>query len=134
MPKKEKIPPPGGKKDEFTNFYSKSKWKQFLLKSTLDVSGRNLRPTGAQIVGNTLMKNKWVTALDLCHNNIGDVGAIEIAQVIKANDTLQSVRTFFFCTSSCEFRGTKLRRSPSLCSPSASSWRGISALDRLTHA
>ena len=91
MPKKEKIPPPGGKKDEFTNFYSKAKWKQFLLKSTLDVSGRNLRPTGAQIVGNTLMKNKWVTALDLCHNNIGDMGAIEIAQVMKANDTLQSV-------------------------------------------
>lgn len=91
MPKKEKIPPPGNKKDEFTNFYSKSKWKQLMLKSLLDCNGRNLRPTGALIVGNALAKNKWVTQLDLCHNHISDQGAIEIAQILKVNDIIQNV-------------------------------------------
>jgi Ran GTPase-activating protein (RanGAP) involved in mRNA processing and transport len=91
MPKKEKIPPPGNKKDEFTNFYSKSKWKQLMLKSTLDVNGRNLRPTGALIVGNALAKNRWVTQLDICHNHISDQGATDLAQILKINDTIQNI-------------------------------------------
>jgi Ran GTPase-activating protein (RanGAP) involved in mRNA processing and transport len=91
MVKKEKIPPPGNKKDEFTNFYSKAKWKQFLLKSTLDCNGRNLRPTGALYVGNALAKNKWVTQLDFSHNHLQDQGAIELAQILKVNDIIQNV-------------------------------------------
>lgn len=91
MPKKEKIPPPGNKKDEFTNFYTKAKWKQFLLKSSLDIPGRNTRFQGAQIIGNALAKNRWVTAIDLSHNHIGDRGAIELAQFLKVNEYLQSI-------------------------------------------
>lgn len=91
MPKKEKIPPPGNKKDEYTNFYSKAKWKQLMLKSTLDCNGRNMRAVGAQIVGNALAKNRWVTHIDFSHNHFSDQGAIELAQILKVNDIIQNV-------------------------------------------
>ena len=91
MPKKEKIPAPGGKKDEYTNFYSKSKWRAALLKAMLDLAGRNLRPQGSKIVSNALMKNRWVIQLDLSHNHLGDDGAIEFAQVLKVTETLYNV-------------------------------------------
>ena len=91
MVKKEKIPAPGGKKDEFTNFQSKAKWRAALMKSLLELAGRNLRPTGAKIVANALMKNRWVVQLDLSHNHLGDDGAIEVAQALKASELLHTV-------------------------------------------
>lgn len=91
MPKKEKIPPPGNKKDEFTNFLSKAKWKQALAKAVLECNGRNMRGPGAKIVGNALAKNKWVTHIDFSHNHFGDAGAIELAQILKVNETIQNV-------------------------------------------
>ena len=91
MPKKEKIPAPGGKKDEFTNFYSKAKWRAALLKTILELAGRNLRPQGSKILSNALMKNRWIIQLDLSHNHLGDEGAIEFAQVLKVTETLYNV-------------------------------------------
>lgn len=92
MPKKEKIPQPGGKKDEFTNFMSKGKWKAALLKTGLDIAGRSLRPTGSKIVSNALMKMKnHVVQLDFSHNHMGDEGAIEVAQVLKVSELLHTV-------------------------------------------
>lgn len=91
MVKKEKIPAPGGKKDEYTNFYSKVKWRGFLMKSGLDVAGRNLRPQGSKILSNALLKNKWVVQIDLSHNHLGDEGAIEFAQVLKVTEMLHTV-------------------------------------------
>ena len=91
MVKKEKVPPPGYPKDDFTSFWKKSKWKQLMLKSTLDCNGKNLRATGALYVGTALTKNKWVTCLDFSHNHLGDQGAIELAQILKVNDVIQTV-------------------------------------------
>jgi Ran GTPase-activating protein (RanGAP) involved in mRNA processing and transport len=91
MPKKEKIPPPGNKKDEFTNFWPKGKWKANMVKNILEISGRNVRPTGAQIIANALMKNKWVSSLDMSHNHLSDDGATEISQLLKVNTYLLNV-------------------------------------------
>lgn len=89
MGKKDKIPPPG--KDPNTKFYTKAKWKGFLSKAFLDVPGRSLQAPGAKIVGNALAKNKFVCKIDFSHNHFGDLGAIELAQILKVNDTIQDL-------------------------------------------
>eukprot|EP00760_Papus_ankaliazontas_P010641 PhM_4_TR14393/c0_g1_i1/m.10183 len=91
MPKGPKIPPPGNKKDEYTNFWTKAKWKANLLKGFLEVAGKNMRSNGAHIVANAMMKNKWVNTADMSHNHFGDEGATEIAQLIKVNMYLQTL-------------------------------------------
>lgn len=91
MGKKEKIPAPGAKTDKFTNFYSKSKWKQFFAKPTLELAGRNIQQRGALIIGNALAKNRMVTYVDFSHNHMGDGGAIEIAQILKVNEFIQNI-------------------------------------------
>ena len=91
MPKKEKIPPPGAKSDQYTNFFSKPKWKQALAKPTLDLAGRNMRGPGALTVGNALAKSKFVTVVDLSGNHLGDDGAIEFAQCLKTNDMIGTI-------------------------------------------
>lgn len=91
MGKKEKIPAPGAKNDKYTNFYSKSKWKQFFAKPTLELAGRSIEQRGALIIGNALAKNKMVSTVDFSHNHMGDGGAIEIAQILKINEMIQYV-------------------------------------------
>ena len=91
MGKKEKIPAPGAKNDKYTNFYSKSKWKQFLAKPVLELAGRSIEQRGALIIGNALMKNKMVSTVDFSHNHMGDGGAIEIAQILKVNEFIQFI-------------------------------------------
>lgn len=91
MGKKEKIPAPGAKTDKYTNFYSKSKWKQFFAKATLELAGRSIEQRGALIIGNALAKNRTVTCVDFSHNHMGDGGAIEIAQILKVNEFIQNI-------------------------------------------
>jgi len=84
-------PPPGNKKDEFTNFYTRAKWKAMLGKAYLDCNGRNLRKEGTASVAFALCKNKTVTRIDFAHNDIGDEGTTLLAQYLKVNDTIQAV-------------------------------------------
>lgn len=87
--RKEKIPPPGTNKDSTTNFYSRKKWRMVFLSNVLELQGKKLIPRGMQIIGNALMKNRHVVKLELAHNDIGDAGAITLAELLRRNDTIQ---------------------------------------------
>jgi len=89
--KKEKIPPPGNKKDEYTNFMSKMKWKAAMQKVALEIAGRNIRGPGCLLVSNAFAKNKHITTIDLSHNHLGDDGAVNLAQALKMNECIQSI-------------------------------------------
>lgn len=89
--KKEKIPPPGNKKDEYTNFMTKAKWKAAMQKVALEIPGRNIRGPGCLLVSNAFARSKNITTIDLSHNHLGDDGAVNLAQALKMNDCIQSV-------------------------------------------
>lgn len=87
--KKEKVPPPGTRKDPTTNFYNRRKWRALLFSASLELQGKNIVPRGALIIGTALMKNKHVVRLDFSHNNIGDEGAVTMAELLRKNETIQ---------------------------------------------
>ncbi|EPY19431.1 hypothetical protein STCU_09464 [Strigomonas culicis] len=59
--------------------------------SKLELQGRLLGPKGALVVGTALMKNRYVTVLDLSHNNISDDGALSLAEMLKVNTLIQTL-------------------------------------------
>eukprot|EP01006_Ploeotia_vitrea_P011667 TRINITY_DN31023_c0_g1_i1.p1 TRINITY_DN31023_c0_g1~~TRINITY_DN31023_c0_g1_i1.p1 ORF type:complete len:452 (+),score=26.55 TRINITY_DN31023_c0_g1_i1:54-1409(+) len=92
MPRrKDKIPPPGLKKDPYTNFMKKTKWQAVLRTQTLDLSGRNIQKEGAVTVAHALLKNIFVTNLNLTQNHLGDAGATEFAQMLKVNNNIRTL-------------------------------------------
>ena len=91
MPPRSKVPPPGNKKDEYTNFMTKMKWKQAFQKPDLEIAGRNIRPQGCLIITNALLKNKTLTRVDFSHNHLGDDGAVHFAQLLKVNQSIRTV-------------------------------------------
>eukprot|EP00758_Cryptobia_borreli_P006796 Tbor_TRINITY_DN5203_c2_g1::TRINITY_DN5203_c2_g1_i1::g.16242::m.16242 len=89
--KKEKIPPPGKKNDQYTNFMSKMKWKAALQKSQLEIPDKNIRGPGSLSVCNALAKNKQIVTIDFSNNHLGDQGAINLAQALKLNELIQNI-------------------------------------------
>ena len=55
----------------------------------LDLNSNNIGNEGALILANTLSQNKKITTLNLIFNEIGDEGAIALANALKTNTTLK---------------------------------------------
>eukprot|EP00668_Euglena_longa_P029556 GGOE01036909.1.p1 GENE.GGOE01036909.1~~GGOE01036909.1.p1 ORF type:complete len:509 (-),score=165.43 GGOE01036909.1:239-1765(-) len=91
MGKKDKVPPPGNKKDPYTNFMKKAKWVSALRASTLDIQGHPIQKEGAKIVAYALLKNIFVERLNLTHCRLGDAGITEFAQMLKVNTTIRHI-------------------------------------------
>mmetsp|Transcript_7744 Transcript_7744/g.13744 ORF Transcript_7744/g.13744 Transcript_7744/m.13744 type:complete len:509 (-) Transcript_7744:771-2297(-) len=92
MPKKkDKIPPPGNKKDPYTNFMKKQKWQQVLRTPCLDIAGNAIQKEGAVIVANILNKNIFVEKLIITQTHLGDAGITEFAQMLKLNVTIREI-------------------------------------------
>lgn len=91
MGKKDKIPPPGNKKDPYTNFMKKAKWTQTLRSQVLDIQGNAIQKEGAVIVANILNKNMFVEKLVITQTHLGDAGITEFAQMLKLNVTIRSI-------------------------------------------
>ena len=88
---KGRIPPPGRKKDIYTNFMSKSKWKFAMQKSHLNLSGRLLYAQGARVVSHALSKSRHVMSIDLTGAALGDEGTILFAEAFKQSLILTDV-------------------------------------------
>jgi|UniRef100_A0A7S4CT89 hypothetical protein len=89
--KKDKIPPPGNKKDPYTNFMKKAKWMQVLKSQQLEIPGNSIQKEGAIIVANCLLKNSFVEKLVLTQTHLGDAGITEFAQMLKVNATIRNI-------------------------------------------
>lgn len=89
--KREKIPPPGSKKEKNTLFYSRKKWKAALQLTNLELCGNHIDPRGALVICHAIAKNHYVTRLDLSNNDLGDEGALAVADMLRINQQLQSL-------------------------------------------
>lgn len=89
--RREKIPPPGSKKEKSTAFYSRKKWKALLQNTNLELCGLKLDPRGGLVLCHALCKNHYVTRLDFSHNNLGDEGALAVADLLRANQQLTTL-------------------------------------------